>query len=392
MAGDGKMLLLCVTVDRGLGIESTLSVARGSTVLQVKQLLAESDPTGNTKVDEFDLGASPLSPGQRVVPFPDAFVLTEAHSALDLCLPAPNAVAETAPPGLPEDAAGPRWAVVGGSDKGGIVAREGRDLKSAPLGARLSTGSCIEEITLEGERLHYRRLTGSGPESGWVSISLGGRDLVVREGAEGTRANAKGTEDPAERCRLQIEAICACYADVVAATRSIGEEQQRSQKEGRAAQLDELLRKLSPQLAQCGVARSGAAPAAAPERLVAKLQEACMRLEEHVGKQAAQDTISKYAAQPELAPDGSEMYTRDYLGVARGACQRCRCCSWYRWAWDMSNYRNMRCRACDCPNTEHKSLDEDTGEMPGYYPGIDDEEAEKLEDMRFRVEQTMTWN
>lgn len=74
----------------------------------------------------------------------------------------------------------PRWEIVGGSDKGGIVVREGESTSSTQCPDRLSTGALVEELELKGQRLHYRRCTGSGPEEGWVSISLSGKDLAIR--------------------------------------------------------------------------------------------------------------------------------------------------------------------------------------------------------------------
>mmetsp|Transcript_33955 Transcript_33955/g.97638 ORF Transcript_33955/g.97638 Transcript_33955/m.97638 type:complete len:745 (-) Transcript_33955:64-2298(-) len=74
------------------------------------------------------------------------------------------------------------WEVVSGADKGGIVAREGQDTSSPMLPDRLSFGALIRQLELVGERLHFRRLTGQGPESGWVSLKLqSGKDLVKKK-------------------------------------------------------------------------------------------------------------------------------------------------------------------------------------------------------------------
>lgn len=71
-----------------------------------------------------------------------------------------------------------RWEVIGGADKGGILVREGQSTTSKQLADRLSTGALIEELDLRGERLQYKRLTGSGPETGWVSLSVSGKEIV----------------------------------------------------------------------------------------------------------------------------------------------------------------------------------------------------------------------
>jgi len=74
------------------------------------------------------------------------------------------------------------WEVVGGSIKGGIIAREASDLKSAELQERVSHGALIEELELKGERLHYRLHEGTGPKEGWVSLKLKNMPLVEKKG------------------------------------------------------------------------------------------------------------------------------------------------------------------------------------------------------------------
>jgi len=78
------------------------------------------------------------------------------------------------------------WRVVGGQDTGGILVRAGSSLTSAPAsstaaGSRISTGALVEQLELQGMRLHYRRLTGAGPDSGWVSVRIHHKQLLVRE-------------------------------------------------------------------------------------------------------------------------------------------------------------------------------------------------------------------
>jgi len=73
------------------------------------------------------------------------------------------------------------WEVVGGTKSGGILVRQGEDVESPPEESRLSTGAMVRELALVGERLHFEKLEGSGPDTGWVSIKLkDGKDLVIK--------------------------------------------------------------------------------------------------------------------------------------------------------------------------------------------------------------------
>lgn len=73
------------------------------------------------------------------------------------------------------------WEVVGGSEKGGILVRQGPELTSKQLEERLSSGAELEELELRGERLHFRKLSGRGPPEGWISIKLKDKVLAVRK-------------------------------------------------------------------------------------------------------------------------------------------------------------------------------------------------------------------
>ena len=78
------------------------------------------------------------------------------------------------------------WAVTGGGE-GGILVRTGRDIASAQAG-RLSTGAIVSQVALEGNRLCYELLTGGGPATGWVSIRVKDKDLLVRVPSERPKA------------------------------------------------------------------------------------------------------------------------------------------------------------------------------------------------------------
>lgn len=76
-------------------------------------------------------------------------------------------------------AKGSRWLVVGGQQGRGLLVRKGEDLESPAFPFRLHRGAqlrAVEEVV--GNRLHYRRLSGDGPDFGWVSIEVNGNELV----------------------------------------------------------------------------------------------------------------------------------------------------------------------------------------------------------------------
>lgn len=82
------------------------------------------------------------------------------------------------------------WEIVGGADKGGILVREGQDLKSPATAERLSTGAIVEQIALAGDRLNYRLRTGTGPQEGWISVKISGKALAEKRADEAPAAAA----------------------------------------------------------------------------------------------------------------------------------------------------------------------------------------------------------
>jgi len=70
------------------------------------------------------------------------------------------------------------WIVVGGEDKGGILVRRGEKYDSKAYPVRLTTGSQVEEIEINGNRFHYKRIRGDGPDFGWVNIMLNEKVLL----------------------------------------------------------------------------------------------------------------------------------------------------------------------------------------------------------------------
>lgn len=117
----------------------------------------------------------------------------------------------------------PQWEVIGGSGTGGILVRQGQELKSPQLEKRLETGSIVEELRLVGERLHYRLLRGAGPPEGWVSLKVSGKvllsPLVEAETASakdesfdkwqvlGVEAGSEASKNEAEMRRISAQKI-----------------------------------------------------------------------------------------------------------------------------------------------------------------------------------------
>lgn len=55
----------------------------------------------------------------------------------------------------------------------------GREISSKSTG-RLSCGALVRQLDLLDGRLHYERVTGEGPSSGWVSVSVSDKALLAR--------------------------------------------------------------------------------------------------------------------------------------------------------------------------------------------------------------------
>uniref|UniRef100_A0A7S4QYM4 Uncharacterized protein n=1 Tax=Alexandrium monilatum TaxID=311494 RepID=A0A7S4QYM4_9DINO len=76
---------------------------------------------------------------------------------------------------------GRKWMVVGGGKSQGLLVRSGAEFASFAYRHRLEAGAWIEELGRQGDRLHYKRLHGDGPDWGWVSLRSKGRQLLTVE-------------------------------------------------------------------------------------------------------------------------------------------------------------------------------------------------------------------
>merc|ERR1712032_1340005 len=57
------------------------------------------------------------------------------------------------------------------------MGRNSKELTSPAVG-RLPVGAIIDELEMSDNRIHYKKLDGDGPESGWVSVSSKGVALL----------------------------------------------------------------------------------------------------------------------------------------------------------------------------------------------------------------------
>lgn len=90
-------------------------------------------------------------------------------------------MAEAGDEAAPAAAEERRWCVTGGVDKGGILVRTANAKDAPEADSRLETGALVRQKEVVGDKLHYERLTGAGPETGWVTIKL--KDKVLMEEA-----------------------------------------------------------------------------------------------------------------------------------------------------------------------------------------------------------------
>eukprot|EP00930_Biecheleria_cincta_P040215 TRINITY_DN2756_c0_g4_i1.p1 TRINITY_DN2756_c0_g4~~TRINITY_DN2756_c0_g4_i1.p1 ORF type:complete len:1073 (+),score=231.60 TRINITY_DN2756_c0_g4_i1:41-3220(+) len=82
------------------------------------------------------------------------------------------------------------WKVVGGADRGGILVRKGRYVNSDAEDSRLNTDAIVKELGIYDGRLHYELVSGEGPEKGWVTTHLRGKDLLMRHGSQARSKDA----------------------------------------------------------------------------------------------------------------------------------------------------------------------------------------------------------
>mmetsp|Transcript_83375 Transcript_83375/g.193762 ORF Transcript_83375/g.193762 Transcript_83375/m.193762 type:complete len:273 (+) Transcript_83375:58-876(+) len=95
------------------------------------------------------------------------------------------------------------WEVVGGQERGGIIVRTGYHTNSPQAGERLSHGAVVRQLELQGDRLCFQRLSGTGPSSGWVTVSLGKGRILLEHKVNAAASPASQLSTPAEGVRVE---------------------------------------------------------------------------------------------------------------------------------------------------------------------------------------------
>lgn len=187
-ASQFQMVYTLLTRDEKVGIDDPLRMEGVNRQLEARKAHNTWDEICNLKMPVLCCG----SPKDNITPIDIMKKMIErignCDSRLDFdwghaFLAADTAAAPFVNEWLRKGAGGAQiWKVVGGGDKGGILVRTGPEVKSPEASSRLSTGALIEELELVGgERLHYKRLTGTGPDDGWCLTKLaGGKELCVK--------------------------------------------------------------------------------------------------------------------------------------------------------------------------------------------------------------------
>jgi len=93
---------------------------------------------------------------------------------------------------------GQRWEVVDAGSSDGVIVRKGKEKTSAEEKDRLEEGAVVEQEELVGERLKFKKVSGKGPASGWVSIKkfFGNGDVLIKVGSLPTAPTAQGIPEP----------------------------------------------------------------------------------------------------------------------------------------------------------------------------------------------------
>mmetsp|Transcript_70156 Transcript_70156/g.138919 ORF Transcript_70156/g.138919 Transcript_70156/m.138919 type:complete len:290 (-) Transcript_70156:127-996(-) len=106
-------------------------------------------------------------------------------------------------------AASPMWLVVGEEGAAGIVVSLGNSRTSALLPERLSTGALIEQLEVHEKRLRFKRLSGTGPKRGWVSLDACRLLPPVKTEEETKEADPRESVEHLQRMNVQVFDMCS---------------------------------------------------------------------------------------------------------------------------------------------------------------------------------------
>lgn len=106
-------------------------------------------------------------------------------------------------------AAAPMWIVVGDQGVSGIVVSLGKSRTSATLPERLSTGALIEQLEVYEKRIRFKRLSGTGPKRGWVSLEACRLLPPVKTEEEGKDADPRESVEPLQNTNVQVFDMCS---------------------------------------------------------------------------------------------------------------------------------------------------------------------------------------
>lgn len=67
----------------------------------------------------------------------------------------------------------------------GVIVRKGKDRSSEKIPERLAAGALVEQLELAGGRLHFRKVSGTGPARGWITTELADKVLAVQVPSKG---------------------------------------------------------------------------------------------------------------------------------------------------------------------------------------------------------------
>lgn len=87
---------------------------------------------------------------------------------------------DPAPP-LCGNGEGHLWKVVGGKKGVPIIVRTSDSESSRQMALRLAVGAIVQQQDIAGNRMFYRRIRGSGPDFGWVSLQDKNGDYVFKK-------------------------------------------------------------------------------------------------------------------------------------------------------------------------------------------------------------------